>query len=131
MRTIPVLFLVMLWVCCGGYDFSGSSTPPAAGIVPHIAELAPDNATAGSPGFTLTINGTSFNTDATVKWNGTSQPTTYVTGKQLTAAIAATNVATPGTATVTVMNPGKPGGGIYGAGGTKSKTSNAMNFTVN
>ena len=66
-----------------------------------------------------------------MKWNGTSQPTTYLTGKQLTAAIAATNVATAGTASVTVMNPGKPGGGMYGAGGTKSETSNAMNFTVN
>jgi len=131
MRTILVLFLVMLLVGCGGYDSSSSSTPPAPGVVPNIAELAPDNVNAGSPAFTLTINGTSFNTDATVKWNGTSQPTTYVTGKQLTAAIAATNVATAGTASVTVMNPGKPGGGMYGAGGTKSETSNAMNFTVN
>jgi hypothetical protein len=131
MRTIPVLFLVMLWVGCGGYDSPSSSAPPAPGVVPNIAELAPDNANAGSPGFTLTINGTNFNSDAAVKWNGTSQPTTYVTGKQLTAAIAATNIATAGTASVTVTNPGRPGGGPYGGGGTKSETSNTMTFTVN
>ena len=131
MRTILVLTLVMLLVGCGGYGSSSSSTPPAPGVVPNIAELAPDNANAGSPGFTLTINGTSFNSDATVKWNGTSQPTTYITGKQLTVAIAATNIATAGTASVTVTNPGKPGGGPYGAGGTMSETSNTMTFTVN
>jgi hypothetical protein len=74
----------------------------------------------------LTINGTSFNSDATVKWNGTSQPTTYITGKQLTGRDCSNKYRQPLVPglTVTVTNPGKPGGGPYGAGGTKSETSN-------
>jgi hypothetical protein len=131
MKIVSILLLVMFWAGCGGYGSSSGSMPPAAGIVPSVAELAPDNVNAGSPGFMLTINGTNFNTDAVVKWNGTSQTTTYITGKQLTAAIPATNVATAGTASVTVMNPGRPGGGPYGGGGTMSETSKPMTFTVN
>jgi len=79
----------------------------------------------------LTVNGSSFATNAVVNWNGAPQTTTYVTGKQLMAAIPATAIATPGTVPVTVTNPGTPGsGGPYGGGGTASETSNAMNFTV-
>jgi len=128
MRIIAVLWFVTLCVGCGGY---GSSKSPAPGVVPNIAALVPDNATSGGPAFTLTVNGGSFNGDAVVKWNGTSQPTTHVTGKQLTATIDATNIAAAGTASVTVVNPGHPGGGPYGGGGTQTETSNTVTFTVN
>jgi hypothetical protein len=47
----------------------------------------------------------------------------------LTATIPASDVATAGTITVTVTNPGTPGG-IYG-GGTMAQTSNSMTFTIN
>ena len=107
----------------------GPLTQP--GVVPAITELSPDNANAGGPAFTLTVNGSSFATNAVVNWNGAPQTTTYVTRKQLMAAIPATAIATPGTVPVTVTNPGTPGsGGPYGGGGTASETSNAMNFTV-
>jgi hypothetical protein len=67
-----------------------------------------------------------------VNWNGIQQTTTYVSGKQLTAAIPATAIATSGTVPVSVTNPGSPGsGGPYGGGGTASETSKAMNFTIN
>jgi hypothetical protein len=130
MRMISVLLLVILWTGCG-YDSSSNTTPPQPGVVPKIAGLAPDNASLGDPGFTLTVNGSSFATNAVVNWNGAIQPTTYVTGQRLTAAIAATNLTTPGTVPVTVTNPGAPGGGLYGGGGTQSETSNVMNFTIN
>jgi len=32
---------------------------------------------------------------------------------------------------VTVTNPGHPGGGMYGSGGTTAQTSNSMTFTIN
>src|SRR5215467_10154501 len=130
MRIMTVVLFVIMWAGCGGYG-SSSSTPPAPGVVPAIAGLVPDNVDAGSSGFTLTVNGSSFNSDAVVKWNGTSQATTYVSGKQLTAAVAATNVSSSGTASVTVTNPGHPGGGPYGGGGTMSATSSAVTFTIN
>jgi len=42
---------------------------------------------AGAQGFTLTVNGNNFNTNAVVNWGGAQQTPTYVTGKQLTTAI--------------------------------------------
>jgi IPT/TIG domain len=129
MKIISLLVLTVLCIGCG----YGSPKPaaPQPGITPAITELSPDNKTAGDLGFTLTVNGSNFNGDAVVKFNGADQTTTFVTGKQLTAAIPASAIATAGTMPVSVTNPGKPGsGGPYGGGGTQSETSNVMNFTV-
>jgi IPT/TIG domain len=130
MKIIPLLSLIVLWLGCG----YGSPKPPApqAGVVPAITELSPDNATAGGKNFTLTVNGSNFNSNAVVNWNGTAQTTMLVTGKQLTAAIPASAIAAAGMAQVSVTNPGSPAtGGPYGSGGTQSETSNVMTFTIN
>ena len=130
MKIISLLLLTVLCFGCG-YG-SPKQSSPQPGVVPTITELSPDNATAGGPAFTLTVNGSSFNNSAVVNWNGTAQTTTFVTGKQLTVAIPASAIATAGTANVSVTNPGTPGtGGPYGNPGTKSETSNVMSFTIN
>ena len=87
--------------------------------VPTITGLNPFWATPGGPAFTLTVNGTGFVNGAVVRWNGANRTTTYVSGTQLTAAVTMADIATPGTASVTVLNPA-PGGG----------ESNAMSFLV-
>ena len=87
--------------------------------VPSISSLSPTSGTAGSSGFTLTVNGSNFVNGASVNWNGSSRTTTFVSSTQLTASILASDITTAGTATVTVTNP-TPGGG----------TSNAQTFTV-
>ncbi|MFZ1140709.1 MAG: IPT/TIG domain-containing protein [Candidatus Sulfotelmatobacter sp.] len=120
--------LTALTLACG---YSAKTTPPSAGTVPTIAALSPSSATAGSPAFILTVNGTNFGTKAAVNWNGTAQTTTYVSGNQLTVAVPAAAIATSGTVTVTVTNPGTPGTGMYGTGGTLAETSSPMDFTVN
>jgi hypothetical protein len=99
--------------------------------MPAIAALAPNSAASGSSGFTLTVNGSSFSSKAVVNWNGSAQATTVVSGNQLMAAIAASDVAAPATVQVTVTNPAVTGTGIYGAGGTTAETSNSMDFTIN
>jgi hypothetical protein len=81
---------------------------------PTITTISPATAVAGSGGFTLTITGTNFVNSAKVRWNGSDRPTTFVSSTQLTAAIPASDVATAGTANVTVFNPA-PGGGESGA----------------
>jgi hypothetical protein len=86
---------------------------------------------AGSAAFTMTVNGSKFNTNAVVNWNGAAQTTTYVSASQVTAAIPASAIATAGTVPVTVTNPGTPGTGMYGSGGTLPETSNSMTFTIN
>jgi len=88
--------------------------------VPTLTTLSPSSATAGGAAFTLTVTGTNFITSSKVRWNGADRTTTYVSSSQLTASILASDIATQGTASVTVFNP-TPGGG----------TSSAQTFTIN
>jgi FG-GAP-like repeat/Abnormal spindle-like microcephaly-assoc'd, ASPM-SPD-2-Hydin/FG-GAP repeat len=79
--------------------------------VPFVNQpLVPDATAPGGAGFTLTVNGTGFVPSSVVDWNGSARPTTFVNNSQLTAAIPAADIATAGTAWVTVINPA-PGGG--------------------
>ncbi len=82
--------------------------------VPSISGLSPDHKAAGSAGFTVTASGSGFATGAVVRWNGSSRTTHYVSASQLTAEISAADVASAGSASVTVFNPA-PGGGTSGA----------------
>ena len=128
MKIISVLWLTVLCVGCGGYGSSTKVTPPQPGAVPAIAQLAPNTVTAGAPGFTLTVNGSNFAGNSVVNWGSATPSTTFVTGKQLMTAIPASMITTAGTVSVTVTNPGTPGG-QYG-GGTMAETSNTMTFTI-
>jgi hypothetical protein len=94
----------------------------------------PNTANHGDPGFTLTVNGTTFNSNAVVNWNGVAQTNTARPAmNQLTVAVPASAIAAAGNVTVTVTNPGSstPGGPYGGGGTTKSETSNSMTFTIN
>jgi len=87
--------------------------------VPQLTSLNPSQTGAGGLGFTLVVNGSNFVTTSKVRWKGSNRPTTFVSSNQLTAVISAADIATGGTAKVTVFNP-TPGGG----------TSNALTFTI-
>lgn len=50
--------------------------------VPAITELPSAAATAGRPGFTLTIHGTGFYSGSTVEWNGVSRPAQLVSSSR-------------------------------------------------
>ena len=88
----------------GTLPFTVTAAPPPT--APALGSLAPSSATAGGPAFTLTANGSNFVSGATVQWNGTARTTTFVSGTQLRATIAAADIAAPGTAQVSVLNPG-------------------------
>ena len=127
MKLTCVLGMITLCLGCGGYGPS-NKMPPAPGTVPVITQLSPQETSAGSPGFMLTINGSSFANNAFVNWNGTRPTTRVLTAKQLLANIPAAAIATSGTVAVTVTNPGTPGG-AYG-GGTMDETSKPKTFTI-
>jgi hypothetical protein len=129
LHTLLLIGLIASSLACG-YS-SHATTPPQPGVMPAITELAPDNVNSGSGALTLTVNGSDFSTKSMVNWNGTAQTTTYVSAGQLTAAIAASDVASPATVSVTVTNPGTAATGLYGAGATTAETSNSMSFTIN
>lgn len=75
-----------------------------------LKSIDPSSATAGSAGFTLTLNGDHFVTTSTVMWNGSPRATTYVSPAQLTAQISASDIAAIGNTDVRVLNPAPCGG---------------------
>lgn len=94
------------------FNVSSTSTPV-------ICSISPVSVVAGAPSFTLSVNGSSFASGATLNWNGKSRTTTVLSGNSLQAQITATDVATAGSETVTVVNSGSGGG-----------TSPSVNFLV-
>jgi hypothetical protein len=77
--------------------------------VPQIANpLVPDTAAPGTPGVTLTVNGTGFLASSAVNWNGGPLATSFINSHQVQAVVPAANLATGGTAAVTVVNAGSP-----------------------
>ncbi len=86
---------------------------------PRISSLRPGSAAAGSPAFTLYVDGANFMPDSQVKWNGADRPTTFVNTTLLKADIPVADILAPGVIPVTVVNPA-PGGG----------TSNSAPFTI-
>ena len=123
MKLFMVLLLTATGVGCG-YS-SHATTPAAPGAVPAIAQLVPPSTAAGSS----TFDGTNFNSNAVVNFNGAAMTTSSAGGTKVTATIPATAVMNTGTVQVTVTNPGVSGG-IYG-GGTAAETSSPMSFTIN
>src|SRR5580704_4769139 len=88
--------------------------------VPLINQpLVPDGVKPGSGGFTLTVNGTGFASDAVVNWNGSPRITEVISSSQLKATIEAADVAKAGTASVTVVNSAK-----------HNRTSSVAYFTI-
>ena len=79
------------------------------GAVPVITGL-PTALVAGSPGATLTVDGRGFAFRSVVRWNGADRPTTWVSPTRLTAQLTAADVASPGTAQVTVFTSPSGGG---------------------
>ena len=119
--------LLLPVVSCGGC--------PAT---PSVTSLSPSSATAGAAGFSLTVNGNDFSSNAVVVWDGSPLTTSFVNSKQLTAAISATQIGQPDTVVVYVYNPTTGGTQTVGTGSVtatntnscSAQGSNAVSFTV-
>lgn len=103
----------------GGTSAESTFTITALNPVPTLTSVSPPTATPGSGGLTLTATGTNFTATSVLNWNGSPRATTFVSATQLTAQIPSADIATGGTASVTIVTPA-PGGG----------TSAAMTFTI-
>ncbi len=103
----------------------GGNSGPPYNQTPAITAIVPSNITAGSQSFVIFISGTGFISSSKGVsfgyWNGSPRSTNYnnTTG-QLEMAVPASDVSAPGSAQVTVINPG-PGGG---------EAQSAMTFTI-
>jgi Tol biopolymer transport system component len=103
---------------------SGGQTSNSVGFsvnfsVPSVSSIAPASAQAGAAPLVLKVNGSGFFPQSVVQVNGNAQATNFISGAQVTAAIAASTLASAATLNVSVMNP-TPGGG----------TSSTSPFTV-
>ena len=122
--TVPALLLMALSACGGGGGGGGTSPPSvnqpvssgsSPNPVPTISALSPSCAPAGEQFIDgvdnqLTVIGPNdFVTGSVVRWNGSDRPTTNGSGNWVTAQISASDIATAGTAVVTVFNPAAGG----------------------
>ena len=82
-------------------SFSGFTILPP---VPTISSLSPSSAGVGGAAFELLVSGTNFTPASSVAWNGSVRETVYDAGT-LRATILQSDIASPGTAIVTVVDP--------------------------
>ena len=132
MKTAPIclstiILMAIVALGCGGYGSgSGSGSGSMAAGAPSVSAIVPNTATAGSPDFTLTVNGSGFVSGSVIYWSSTAHMTQVVTNGQLTTLVSAAEVATAGTVPIHVSNPG--GTGIYM--NQPAQSSNTVNFMV-
>jgi len=79
--------------------------------VPVVTALNPIGSVKGDPSFELAVDGAGFLPASVVRWNGSDRTTTYVSRTRVIVTVPADDVASAGSATVAVSNPG-PGGGL-------------------
>jgi hypothetical protein len=95
-------------------------TVTAPVVLPVLTSISPNDMPAGGSAFTLSVNGSNFvsgTTGSIVYWNTAKLPTTFVNATRLTATVPAADIATSGSASITVKN------------GTGT-ASNALTFTM-
>src|SRR5450759_489970 len=106
--NLPYEYLaIALAGCLGIFTAAASGQSVTSPVINQ--PLAPASAPPGDPDFKLTLKGSGFVQGSLVNWNGNARVTQFVSASQLTATILAADIAVPGTAFVTVVNPGPPG----------------------
>ena len=79
--------------------------------IPTLNSTYPTSVLAGTVAFGISANGGNFASTAVLNVNGVPQPTTVQSSQNLSANVSQADIATAGTAQVTVTNP-TPGGGV-------------------
>ena len=90
---------------------------------PTISGIIPSIAVAGSPGFTLTINGANFVGGSTVNFDNASRPAAFVDSTQITTSVLPADVLNAGTINISVTDP-------IGVGNSGGGTSSTVTLTV-
>jgi hypothetical protein len=118
------LITILAAVGCNDYGNTFQNNTGAS-----VQFLSPSNIAAGSPDFTITVNGSGFVAKTLVEWNGKKLTTTInydptgTTVVNVSAVVPAALIAKPGTATVITQNP------FSGAG--NNGLSNPVTFVIN
>lgn len=100
--SVATIGTATITVFSGGVT-SNTMTLNIVGGDPVINTLLPAVVMEGGTGFTLTLMGSGFTQNAVVQWNSTALSTRFVSGEQLTAAVPASLITSPGSISVTVL----------------------------
>ena len=91
----------------------GDSSPLTFSVLnpaPSLSSINPTSIIAGSPEFTLTLNGDNFITSSIVSFNNNQYPVRFISKTQIETTIPSSALTTAGSYSVKVINP-TPGGG--------------------
>jgi len=136
LTILKIASVVVLAGCGGGANQvannqappPGASNPvpnPVSNLIPMVTSISPNCAPQGELSLNpfangqLSVYGQNFAAGSVVLWNGNNRPTTFRGSTALTVQVSAADIATVGTAAVTVVNPAPDGG-----------TSNSLTFTT-
>jgi hypothetical protein len=106
--SLPLCAACALEACSPSVGYSGGPVP--ANPTPTPSSVSPASVASGSPGPTLTLQGTGFVPASMVLWNGMSVPITSTGTTQLTASVPARSLLALGGVALAAQNPA-PGGG--------------------
>ena len=73
-------------------------------VAPVVGLLNPSSATIGDASFTLRVVGTGFDAQSQIIWNGSPEPTTYVSATELTTLVNMETATTPAAIPVSVYS---------------------------
>src|SRR5712692_9952830 len=104
-RKMMNRLLVVTLAAVVAIEILGCTAPVNAAKGPVITSISPSSIIAGGPGFTLTVNGSNFNGNSYVLWNGAQRPTVTINSTQLQALISSADTASAGTVQITVVDP--------------------------
>ena len=93
---------------------SGSTFLAVDNLLPSITSLFPSMLPIAATAQPLTINGSNFDNNSTVTYNGVAHPATFINGNQLAIQLSAVDLAMAGIFPVVVTNA-QPGGGSSAA----------------
>jgi hypothetical protein len=124
-RLILSVVILGCLVGCGGGSGVSTTPPPPPNPVPVISSVSPSPffvhvPIPGEPAPYIVATGKNFVPSSVVEWNGHVLFTPGNSASSLSAEVDFSDIATPGTATITVVTP-SPGGG----------TSNAVTVPIN
>ncbi|MCI0394733.1 MAG: beta-propeller fold lactonase family protein [Chloroflexi bacterium] len=94
-----------------GYQDDAVVAFHTANPVATLSSLLPASAPAGSPALTVRVQGQNFVPGSVVRVDGANRPTAYVNPGELEVEIPGSELASPGSLTIQVLNPA-PGGGL-------------------
>ncbi|MGC4044819.1 MAG: right-handed parallel beta-helix repeat-containing protein [Armatimonas sp.] len=106
----PRTLAITVYTPAPGGGTSAPLTFTIANPAPILTAISPTRALVGSAELTLSVTGSNFVPGSKVRWNGAERTTTYISPTELRATILATDLATAGFVSVSVITP-MPGGG--------------------